>query len=128
MPFLPKFYPEHLREAQKLYSELKNGHLVAEKMGFGHTTVYKYLSLNKRKTPRWTDEEIQVLVDGYLEKRPVKDIATLLEHRSQRAVMIRMCRHRKWVKKDPRKKRALSAISFALRAVKKADVFRETEV
>lgn len=127
MPFLPKFMPEHLQEARKLYSNLQNGHLVAERMGFGHTTVYKYLSLQSRYTPTWSDDEIQVLVDGYYDKRSVKEIAEMTK-RSPRAVMVRMCRYRKSVKEDPKKKRALRAISFALRAVKKADIFKEMEV
>ena len=126
MPSLPRFTPDDLIEAKRLYSELKNGHMVADVMGWGHTTIYKHLKLGIRNTPRWSDDDIQIMVDGYLEKRPIKDIAFLLK-KSPKAVMVRMHRYREWVKKDPRKRRALRAISFALRAVRKIDVFRELE-
>lgn len=127
MPFQLKLVIERQQEARKLYSELQNGHLVAERMEFGHTTVYKYLNLQSRHAPTWSDDELQVLVDGYYDKKPVKEIAKMLTKRSPRAVMVRMCRYRKSVKEDPKKKRALRAISFALRAVKKADIFKEME-
>lgn len=95
-------------------------------MGLGSTTVYKYLALSICTHPIWSDNEIQVMVDGYLEKIPVREIARKVG-RSPRAVRIRMCRYRKEVRKDPKKRRALSAISLALKAVRKADIFREME-
>jgi len=128
MAFKPSFTFEQEQEAKKLYSEFKNGHLVAQKMGFASTTIYNHLRLNLRRNSTWTDDEIQVLVDGYLEKEKVRDIAARLPGRTPRALMIRMCRYRKQVRKDPKKRRALSAISFALKAVRKADIFREMEV
>lgn len=126
MPFQPKFTHEDLTEAMRLYSEFKNGHLVAEIMGWGRTTIYKHLALSIRNTPRWSDDEMQILVDGYLEKIPTKDIAFSIK-RSPRAVRVRMCRYRQQIKKDPKKRRALRAITFALRAIKRADIFRELE-
>ena len=54
------------------------------------------------------------------------EIASKVGH-SPRAVAIRMCRHRKEVKRDPKKRRALRAITMALKAVRKADIFRELE-
>lgn len=98
---------------------------MAERLGIGRTAVYTHLRLRLRTSPRWTDEEVQVLVDGYLDKTPVAQISALLPGRSLRAIRSRMCRHRKWVKKDPKKKRALSAITMALKAVRKTDIFRE---
>lgn len=41
--------------------------------------------------------------------------------------MIRMCRYRKQVRDDPKKRRALNAITLALKAIRKADIFREVE-
>jgi hypothetical protein len=96
-------------------------------MNLGSTTVYKHLKLRKCTHPEWTDDEIQIMVDGYLEKTPVREIARKVG-RSPRAVMVKMCRYRKQVRKDPKKRRALSAISLALKAVRKADIFREMEV
>ena len=116
--------PEQKQRIKELYNKTGNGHKVAQIMGLGSTTVYKHLGLNKRKTPSWTDDEIQILVDGYMEKRPVKEIAKQLR-RPPRAVTIRMCRYRKQIRKDPKKRRALSAITLALKAVRRADIFRE---
>jgi hypothetical protein len=94
--------------------------------GFCSTTVYNHLTLNRCRGLAWSDDEIQVLVDGYLDKRPVKEIALKIG-RSRRAVVVRMCRYRKEVRSDPKKRRALSAITLAFKAVRKADIFREME-
>jgi len=96
-------------------------------MGLGSTTVYNHLGLGRPGTPTWSDDQLQVMVDGYLDKRPVKEIAAQV-NRSVNAVKIRMCRYRKAVRSDPKKRRALSAISLAFKAVRKADIFRELEV
>jgi len=122
-----KVTPEQERQIRELYAVTKNGYKVAERLGLGSTTVYKWLNLRRHTRPRWSDEEIQVLVDGYLEKRTVKDIAMKVG-RSCSAVRIKMCRYRKQVRADPKKQRALRAITMALRAVRKADIFREAEV
>lgn len=78
-------------------------------------------------TPTWNDDEIQVMVDGYLEKKKTKEIALLLHGRSPRAVMIRMCRYRKEVRKDPKKQRVLGVMTKVLKIMRKADIFRELE-
>ena len=108
----------------QLYAELGNGHEVARRIGRGSTTVYNHLGLSKRRHPRWDDDQLQVLVDGYMEGKKPTEIASKVG-RSPRAVAIRMCRHRKEVKRDPKKRRALTAITMAFRAVRKADIFRE---
>jgi hypothetical protein len=95
-------------------------------MGLGSTTVYNHLGLGRPGTPTWNDDQIQVLVDGYLERRSAKEIAARVG-RSPRAVIIKMCRYRKAVRSDPKKRRALSAISLAFKAVRKAEIFRELE-
>lgn len=97
-------------------------------MGLGSTTIYNHLRLGRAPTPAWADDEIQVMVDGYLEKQPAKKIAARLKTRTAKAVTIRMCRYRKEVLADPKKRRAISAISLAFKAVRKADIFRELEV
>lgn len=119
--------PETKERIRELYEKTGNGHEVARLLGLGSTTVYNHLGLGRPGTPIWTDDEIQVMVDGYLGKRPVKAIAAKLKTRSPRAVMIRMCRYRKQVRDDPKKRRALNAITLALKAIRKADIFREVE-
>ena len=111
---------------QDLYAVTKNGHKVAKMLGMGSTTVYNHLALGRPGTPAWSDDQLQVMVDGYLDKRPPKEIASQVG-RSINAVKIRMCRYRKSVRSDPKKRRALSAISLAFKAVRKADIFRELE-
>lgn len=117
---------EQKEKIRELYREINNGHEVARQMGLGSTTIYKHLGLQKRNTPTWTDDEIQIMVDGYLEKMPVREIARKVG-KGESSVRIRMCRYRKEVRRDPKKRRALSAITMAFKAVRKADIFRETE-
>jgi len=119
-----KITVDQKRKIKELYESIKNGHAVGREMGLGSTTVYNHLSLGKCTHPIWTDDEIQIMVDGYLDKMPVQEIARKIG-RSPRAVMVKMCRYRKQIRKDPKKRRALSAISMALKAVRKADIFRE---
>lgn len=107
----------------QLYAELGNGHEVARRIGRGSTTVYNHLGLGRRR-PRWDDDQLQALVDGYFEGKKPGEIARRID-RSPRAVAIQMCRHRKEVERDPKKRRALRAITMAFRAVRKADIFRE---
>ena len=110
----------------ELYASGKTGKEIAKEMKLGRTTVYNHLALGKAGTPTWNDDELQILVDGYLEKKPAKEIAKKVG-RSPGAVAVRMCRHRKEVRNNPKKRRALSAIAMAFRAVRKADIFREME-
>lgn len=119
-----KAEPERIRA---LYAERRNGHEVARLLKLGHTTVYKYLDLDNQPRPRWTEEENQVLVDGYAEKQPIKKIAAKLGRRSPRAVMVAMCRYRKTVRKDEKKRYVLHMIGVALRALRKADIMRDVD-
>jgi len=116
---------EQKQRIRDIYAATGNGHEVARQMELGSTTVYNHLGLGGRK-PRWTDEEDQAVIDGYAESRKVSDIAKAIG-RSRGAVAVHMCRHRKEVKHNPKKRRALSAISLAFKAVRKADIFRELE-
>lgn len=116
--------PEQKQQIAKLYAAGKKGLQIAKEIGISKSAVYKYLELDKTGTPTWNDDELQIMVDGYLEKEPPKEIAKKVG-RSPGAVAVRMCRHRKEVRNNPKKRRALSAITMALRAVRKADIFRE---
>jgi DNA invertase Pin-like site-specific DNA recombinase len=70
-----KVTPEQARRIREVYDETKNGYEVARRLGLGHTTVYNHLALKKCTHPIWSDDEIQTMVDGYLEKIPVREIA-----------------------------------------------------
>ncbi len=95
-------------------------------MGLGRTTVYNHLGLGKGKKPRWTDEENQVVVDGYAENRPVADIAKAIG-RSSGSVALHMHRHRKKIREDPKKRRVMGVMTRVLKVMRKADIFREVE-
>lgn len=88
--------PEQKRRIHELYAETKNGHEVARRMGIGSTTVYKCLKLGGSK-PRWSDDDDQVVIDGYIEKRKVEEIAKQVG-RSRLAIVLHMHRHRKKIK------------------------------
>lgn len=115
--------PEQKQRIHELYVETRNGHEVARRMGIGSTSVYRHLKLGGNK-PRWSDDDDQAVIDGYAEKRKVKEIAKQVR-RTERAVILHMHWHREKVKSDPKKRRALSAISLAFKAVRRADIFRE---
>lgn len=110
----------------QLRQEGLTGYQIATHIGRGKTTVYRYISTGVRR-PRWTDDENQILVDGYMAKMPVKEIAKKLPSRSPQAIRIAWCRHKKKIRTDPKKQYALSMIVRALRAVRKADIMREME-
>jgi hypothetical protein len=111
---------------RQLYAQGLNGHQIAAKLGIGHTAVYRHLGLNLYRKPRWTDDENQIMVDGYAEGRPVKEIAAQIG-RSPRAVMVAMCRYRKKVREDKKKQYVLRMIGKALAALRKADILRGVE-
>lgn len=98
--------------------------------GWGKTAIYRALALNCQKRPRWTEEENQILVDGYLELKrgEIGKVLSLKLGRSTRAIYTQMHYYRQKLKKDPKKTRALRAITMALRAVRQADIFREYEL
>lgn len=118
--------PEQKQRIQELYAKTGNGYEVARIMGLGRTTVYNHLGLGKGKKPRWTDEENQVVVDGYAENRPVADIAKAIG-RSSGSVALHMHRHRKKIREDPKKRRVMGVMTRVLKVMRKADIFREVE-
>lgn len=89
------------------------------------STIERHLRPANRR-PRWTDDDYQVLIDGYLEKQPVKKIAQGLS-RSPTAVRVAICRYRKAVASDPKKKRVMGMMTYVLKVMRKADIFREDE-
>ena len=107
--------------------------------------VYRHLHQGG-KHPRWTDEDNQILVDGYLEGLPTEKIATKLD-RSPTAVRVAWWRHKKRCQEDVKKQYTMKMIVKAfgviqdlpddslnvnvttqvLKAVRKADIYREVE-
>lgn len=83
-------------------------------MGRSKSAVYKYLRC--KGIPNWTDDEISILTEGYLKRKPPTKIASRLKRRSPRAVMIKMCRHRKKVRDDPDIKKAAVLLDLAFAA------------
>lgn len=111
---------------KKLREEGKKPQEIADILNRAISCVYNHLNLGVRR-PRWTDDDNQILVDGYLAKLPPKIIAGKL-NRSPTAIKIAWCRHKKQCRGDPKKQYTLSMIGLALKAVRKADIYRELEV
>jgi len=119
--------PDQKQRIRELYAETGSGYEVARIMGLGRTTVYNHLELGKGKKPRWTDDENQVVVDGYIEGRKVADIAKAVG-RSKGSVVLHMHRHRKKIREDPKKRRVMGVMTRVLKVMRKADIFREVEI
>lgn len=121
--------PRNITPAEReLISQLResglNGYQIAAQIGRGKSVVYRYTHQGHHR-PRWTDDENQILVDGYAAKLPVQEIAQRLPGRSPEAIRTAWHRHKKKIQADPKKQYALSMIVRALRAVRKADIMRE---
>lgn len=118
--------PAEIARMHQLHSEGLSGHVIAAKFGYrSSTSVYRKLALGQPPKPRWSDDENQVMVDGYAAGLGPSKIAGKLPGRSPLAIAIAMCRYRKAVQADERKRRTLRAIGTALRMVRKADIYRE---
>ncbi len=119
---------EEIDMFKQLYEQGCTGTQIAVLTGRSKSAVYRHLNLGNSR-PRWTDEENQILVDGYLELKrgEIGDVLTKKLDRSRRSIYVQMYHYRKKLKQDPKKTRALRAITMAFRAVKKADIFRESE-
>ena len=124
------------RVIRELYASGYTGYQIEEMTGIGHSAVYNHIGRTKASTPSWTDDEIQILVDGYFEGMPVKEIAQKVQ-KSERAVCLRMCRYRQALRRDERKQMVLRAFAWGIKqglpankilvAAKKADILREVE-
>jgi len=91
-----------------------NGHEVARQTGISSSSVYRVLRLGYRR-PRWSEDDVTKLTQWYAEGVPVKRMAVRLG-RSPRAVMVKMCRHRKKVRNNPDIKRAAYLLEVAFAA------------
>lgn len=102
----PPLTAEEKRRIFELYRRGFNGYQIARYLGRGKTTIYKYLPKKGRPWHRWTDEDMQTLVDGYANGLPTAQIAAKIGC-SPNAVRIAMTRHRKRVRADPRRRLVL---------------------
>jgi len=114
---------EEIERIRELYQAGIPVSAIAAQVALSKSTVERYLGAATRR-PRWTDDDNQILVDGYLEKKPIKEIAKKL-NRSPTAVRVAMCRYRKAVNSDPKKKRVMGVMTYVLRVMRKADIFKE---
>lgn len=132
----PPLSPEEKRQILALYNSGLTGREVAARMGVSKTAVYKYLPRQGRPWKRWTEDDLQELVDGYAAGEPGDRIAARVG-RSPRAVYIAMCRYRKAVRGDPKKARVMRWIrkgmslglkpGQAIAAVRRADILGRYE-
>lgn len=90
------------------------GYEIARRIGRSKSVTYKYL--RAKAEPNWTDREVSILTDCYQRGVPVKKIARRLKRRTPRAVMVKMCRHRKRVRSDPDINRAAFLLQTAFSA------------
>ena len=109
----PSLSPAEKQRILELYNSGLTGYEVAEVMGIGNTTVYKHLPRQGKPWKRWTEEEMQAVIKGYARGLPVREIAKKVGH-SSRAVMIKMCRHRKLIRADPHKQKVMKWINYAI--------------
>ncbi len=116
-------------EEKRLINQLREEGLtppeIARRLCRSRSCIYRHL-YQGGKHPRWTDEDNQVLVDGYLANLPTREIAAKLG-RSPTAIRAAWWRHKKRIHEDPKKQYTMSMISLALKAVRKADIYREME-
>lgn len=119
---------------RQLYASGMSVDEIAAALKLGRTTVYKHLSLRLRQQPRWSEEELQWLIDARYLGMTYKEIAKILG-RSPIALRIAMCRHRKWVRSDEKRKAVLGFVSWGVKnkvpvrklltAARRADILRE---
>lgn len=124
---LNRISAEQKERILELYESTQSGYKVAEELGVSVTTVYNHLNLSKYTAQPWDDDENQIVVDGYLAGLTPAQIAKKLPRRNINAVKIEMCRHKKRVKKDPKKRKVLGVMTHLLKAMRNADIMRLTE-
>lgn len=135
---MPRYRPLTAAEREAIANLRRSGltgHEIARRIGRSKSVVYKYFP-SERLRPRWTESEMQVLVDDYAKQKPPGFIAAKIG-RSTLAVKIAMCRYRKKVRSDPVKCRAVGYIARclaagltpgqAINAIRRADIMRRNE-
>lgn len=113
----------------------KSAKEISQITGIGINTVWKYKA-DKRIEKNWTEPEIEKLVEWISEGISYAEIGRRL-HRSANSIRIKICRQRKEIKNDPRKRAVLYYLgkafrlepnpTLALRALRKARIFEMGE-
>jgi transposase-like protein len=121
---------EEIAQFRELHAQGLTCIQIARFTGWGKSAVCRHIyqadRFGGRTHRRWTDDDNQALVDCYAESGDKKALAARLG-RSVKAVYIAMCRYRKAVRKDPKKRRTLGVMTFVLKAIRKADIYKELE-
>ena len=111
----PQLTPEEKEKIRSLQDSYRlTGYEIARIIGRSKSAVYKHLRV--KAEPNWTDQEVSILTACYQEGIPVKQISKRLKRRTTRAVMVKMCRHRKKVRNNPDIKRAAYLLKVAFAA------------
>lgn len=111
----PRLPPEVVGQIPLLQQNGLNGYQIADRLRIGKTTAYRYLPKQGKPWKRWTDRDIQRLVDGYANQVPTTELARILR-RSPTAVRTAMCRYRKAVRNDPERREVMHYMRVGLRA------------
>ncbi len=115
---------EEVEQFRELHRQGLTGNQITKLTGWGRSAVYKRIQI--KRMPRWTEDDNQALVDCYADGGDKKALAARMG-RSVKAVHIAMCRYRKAVRKDPKKRRTLGVMTWLLRKMKAADIYKELE-
>ena len=121
---------EEVDQFRELHDQGLTAKQIARLTGWGKSAICRHLYHTDRfgggVHRRWTDDDNQAMVDCYAEGGNKKALAEQMG-RSVKAIAVAMCRYRKAIRADPKKRRTLGVMTFVLRAMKKADIFRELE-
>ena len=109
----PPLTPQEKRMMQELYNSGLTGYEIAIRIDRSKSVVYKYLPHVWEK-PRWSEEELQEVVDGYAKGRQLNRIAKKVG-RTPTAVKVAMCRYRKTVSADPKKQEVVRYLTRVLK-------------
>ncbi|MEW8957851.1 MAG: helix-turn-helix domain-containing protein [Moorella sp. (in: firmicutes)] len=115
MSYHPPLSPEVKQKILSLHNSGLNGYEIATRLGIGKTTAYKHLPKQGRPWHKWTEDELQQVVDGYARGWSPKKIAARIGC-SPTAVRIAMCRYRKQIRADPQKRRVLHLLKVGMEA------------
>lgn len=114
---MPKNKPlsqEIKSEIKRLHSLGFNGKQIAKKLNISRSVAYKYLPSAHKPWKRWDEDQIQILIDYYALGKSPKIIAKKLG-RNENQVKIKMCRYRRAVRADPKKRQVLKLLTFGFK-------------
>jgi hypothetical protein len=109
-----KLSPEIIEQIRELRRSGLTGKEIANRLGVGKSVVYKYTPRMGKQWKKWDENQIQVMTDGYAKGLKPAKIAKKLG-RNTNQVKIRMCRYRKEIRADPKKREVLRLLAFGFR-------------